>query len=159
MPFIKERLKKARQACHATLLDVAESIGVQESTVQKYESGMIKKIDTLTVEKLARAVKCSPGYLMGWEDNQTSVIQAGGNVEKNNINSPGAKITEKAEKEPVRTLSPTEGGISGHALELVKIYESLDFERQVDVINYALKLKKELQKESSAEKDKTRRRK
>jgi transcriptional regulator with XRE-family HTH domain len=52
-----------------TLQEVADEIGVEKPTVQRYESGKIKKIDTVTVEMLAKAVGCSPAFLMGWTDS------------------------------------------------------------------------------------------
>ena len=55
-----------------TLQEVAEEIGVKKPTVQRYESGKIKNIDTLTVELLAKAVRCDPAYLMGWSEAPAS---------------------------------------------------------------------------------------
>lgn len=67
MPFNRERLKSRRVDMGITLQEVADIIGVEKPTVQRYESGKINKIDTITVEKLASAIKCSPAYLMGWQ--------------------------------------------------------------------------------------------
>lgn len=63
------RIKKKRQSLDITLKQVAESIGVQEATVQRYESGTIKNIPYEKIELLSEALKCSPAYLMGWEEN------------------------------------------------------------------------------------------
>ena len=68
MPFNRERLKQRRISMGITLQEVATLIGVEKPTVQRYESGTIKKVDTLTVEKLAAATSCSPAYLMGWQE-------------------------------------------------------------------------------------------
>lgn len=68
MPFQKERLKTRRLEIGKTLRDVAEDIGVRHQTIHRYENGAIEKIDTTTIEKLARAVQCSPAFLMGWQD-------------------------------------------------------------------------------------------
>lgn len=67
MPFNRDRLKSRRVDMGITLQEVADAIGVEKPTVQRYESGKINKIDTITVEKLASAIKCSPAYLMGWQ--------------------------------------------------------------------------------------------
>lgn len=67
MPFDREKLKGRRVDMGITLQEVADAIGVEKPTVQRYESGKINKIDTITVEKLASAIKCSPAYLMGWK--------------------------------------------------------------------------------------------
>jgi transcriptional regulator with XRE-family HTH domain len=69
MPFIRERLKQRRVDMGLTLQEIADTIGVEKPTVQRYESGKISKIDTLTVEKLANAVRCNPAYLLGWDDS------------------------------------------------------------------------------------------
>jgi transcriptional regulator with XRE-family HTH domain len=50
--MLRERLKARRLELGMTLEQVAEAIGVEKPTVQRYESGVIKKIDTITVEKL-----------------------------------------------------------------------------------------------------------
>lgn len=63
------RIKKRRQQLDVTLKQVAENIGVQEATVQRYESGTIKNIPYEKIVLLSDALKCSPSYLMGWEDN------------------------------------------------------------------------------------------
>ncbi|MEG0273394.1 MAG: helix-turn-helix transcriptional regulator [Hydrogenoanaerobacterium sp.] len=68
MPFNRDRLKKRRIDMGITLQEIADAIGVEKPTVQRYESGKINKIDTITVEKLSTAIKCSPAYLMGWQD-------------------------------------------------------------------------------------------
>ncbi len=52
-----------------TLLDVANALNVKEATVQRYESGEIKNLKHSTILELARIFKCSPSYLMGWEDD------------------------------------------------------------------------------------------
>ena len=69
MAFMRERLQLQRKAIGKTLENVATIVGVSRQTIQRYETGEIKRIDTFTVEKLAKALECSPAYLMGWTDN------------------------------------------------------------------------------------------
>jgi transcriptional regulator with XRE-family HTH domain len=76
MPFIKERLKTRRINMGLTLQEIADKIGVEKPTVQRYESGKIKKIDTVTIELLAKAVACSPAYLMGWTNSPLKFSEA-----------------------------------------------------------------------------------
>lgn len=68
MSKLTERIKKRRQELNLTLLYVAEQLGVKEATVQRYESGEIKNIKHETIVDLAHILKCSPAYLMGWQD-------------------------------------------------------------------------------------------
>ena len=65
---IQERIKERRTALGLTLLEIAELLNVKEATVQRYESGEIKNIKHETIVALAEILKCSPSYLMGWED-------------------------------------------------------------------------------------------
>lgn len=65
---LQERIKERRLALGLTLLDVANLLGVKEATVQRYESGEIKNPKHETILKMAKIFKCSPSYLMGWDD-------------------------------------------------------------------------------------------
>ncbi len=47
---------------------VAERAGLSAATIYRYESGDIKNMGLDKVELLAKALHCSPVYLMGWED-------------------------------------------------------------------------------------------
>lgn len=69
MSILNERIKQRRLALNFTLLYVAEQLGVKEATVQRYESGDIKNIKHETITQLANILKCSPAYLMGWENS------------------------------------------------------------------------------------------
>ena len=69
VPFMRDRLKQRRIDMGLTLQEIADIIGVEKPTVQRYESGKISKLDTLTVERLSDAVRCNPAYLMGWSDS------------------------------------------------------------------------------------------
>ena len=62
------RIKEIRKSKGMTLLQLAEMLGVSESTVQRYESGNIKNLKYETIVALAEFFGCSPGYLMGWEE-------------------------------------------------------------------------------------------
>lgn len=68
MATIQERIKSRRLQLKLTLEDVANALGVNKSTIQRYESESIKKLPTDVVPPLAKVLKCSPLYLMGWED-------------------------------------------------------------------------------------------
>ena len=69
MPFMRDRLKKRRLDMGLTLEEVARELDVERPTVQRYESGKIKNISTSTLERLAKSLRCSPAYLMGWSDD------------------------------------------------------------------------------------------
>ena len=60
------RLKELRKQNNMTLLEVANLLGVTESTVQRYESGVIENLKYDTIVKLSNLYCTTPAYLMGW---------------------------------------------------------------------------------------------
>lgn len=71
--ILTERIKTRRLQLGLTLADIAEYLGVAESTVQRYESGATTRIGYITMEKLSAVLKTTPAYLMGWEDTDNSL--------------------------------------------------------------------------------------
>lgn len=65
---ICEIMKQRREDLGLTLDDVAQQVGVNQSTVSRWESGQIEEMKRGKVEKLADALKLSPAMLMGWDD-------------------------------------------------------------------------------------------
>lgn len=65
---IGERIREKRKNKNYTLEQLADEIGVTKSTVLKYENGSIA-IPSDKIEKIAKALKTTPAYLMGWADN------------------------------------------------------------------------------------------
>ncbi len=74
---LHERIKKCRQECGMTLMELANALGVREATAQRYESGEIKNLKQTTVLEMARIFSCSPAYLMGWEENGENMANEG----------------------------------------------------------------------------------
>lgn len=71
LAIIHQRIKERRNALGLTLAQLADSTGVKEATAQRWESGVIKTIRYDTIELLSEVLKCSPQYLMGWDNNLT----------------------------------------------------------------------------------------
>ena len=69
MKSIGERIREKRQNLGYTLEKLANEIGVTPSTILKYENGSIN-IPSDKIEKLSIALKTTPAYLMGWEDER-----------------------------------------------------------------------------------------
>lgn len=61
------RIKERRLAKGLTQEELAEKVGLQKSTIAKYESGRIENIKRSVLAKLADALESSPVYLMGLE--------------------------------------------------------------------------------------------
>lgn len=66
---VQEIIKSRRLELGLTLKDVAKVLGVAEATVSRYETGDIQNMGIDKISNLARALHCSPAYLMGWTDD------------------------------------------------------------------------------------------
>lgn len=64
---IGERIKARRLELGLTLEDVGKKLGVNRSTVKRYEDGKTQRIRQDTLEKLAVVLDTTPEYLMGWD--------------------------------------------------------------------------------------------
>lgn len=70
------RLQEARIKSGLTLEEVGAKVGKSKSTIQRYESGHVSRLDNEMISKLADAVRVSPVYLMGWtEINPTNTVE------------------------------------------------------------------------------------
>lgn len=65
---VQDIIKRRRLELDLTLKQIAKALGVSEGTVSRYESGEIQNMGIDKIEALSRVLRCSPGYLMGWED-------------------------------------------------------------------------------------------
>ena len=70
-----EKIKALRDQRGMTLEQVGDLVGVGKSTVRKWESGQIANMRRDKIALLAKALGVTPGYLMGWEE-QDSAQQA-----------------------------------------------------------------------------------
>lgn len=66
---IGQRLKSRREELNLTQGYVAKKVGVAIQTIYKYENEIVTNIPLDRLELLASALRVSPAYLMGWEDN------------------------------------------------------------------------------------------
>lgn len=73
--FDNERLRQRRLDMGMTQEEVGEVVGITRSAVQKHEKGIIKNVACSTVELFAKALRCSPAYLMGWTDDSRTEEQ------------------------------------------------------------------------------------
>lgn len=69
---IYERIKVRRKELDLSADDVAHALGVSRATIYRYESADIEKLPITILEPLSKVLRCSPGYLMGWENNVDS---------------------------------------------------------------------------------------
>ena len=66
---IKERIKIQREKLGLSYTDIAEFVGVNRTTIMRYEKGATEKMPISLIQPLSEILQCSPMYLMGWTDN------------------------------------------------------------------------------------------
>ncbi|MDR5604015.1 S24 family peptidase [Staphylococcus coagulans] len=67
---MKPDIKSRRKELNLTLEQVGDLVGVGKSTVRKWETGDIENMKRDKIVKLAKALRVSPSYIMGIEDEQ-----------------------------------------------------------------------------------------
>lgn len=67
---MKPDIKGRRKELNLTLEQVGDLVGVGKSTVRKWETGDIENMKRDKIVKLAKALRVSPSYIMGIEDEQ-----------------------------------------------------------------------------------------
>lgn len=76
---VGERIKKRRRKLKLPITTVAEALGKDKTTVYRYESNFIEDLPSSVIEPLARALRTTPAYLMGWSeeltDKQLEILQ------------------------------------------------------------------------------------
>ena len=68
------RIKSAREDLKLTKRELAKRIGVHESSINKYEKGLVD-IPLSKISELARVLKVTEAYLMGWEEKVSQTSQ------------------------------------------------------------------------------------
>lgn len=74
---VGERMKARRKSLGISADKVAEALGVSRSTIFRYEKGDIDKVPSEQLEPIARVLKTSVGYLMGWVEDPGVVMPGG----------------------------------------------------------------------------------
>ena len=75
MKSIQEKIKARRLKLGLSLEDVAKELGVNNTTVMRYESKSIARMPLDVIPPLAKILKCSPEYLMGWEEENLTEVK------------------------------------------------------------------------------------
>ena len=73
MTDISFNIKKFRLQKGLTLLELANKLGVSESTIHKYETKRIKNIKYDTIVQLAEVLEVTPQELMGWDKKENTI--------------------------------------------------------------------------------------
>ncbi|MFN0604420.1 helix-turn-helix domain-containing protein [Facklamia hominis] len=66
---IGERINYLRTREKISADDLGKMVGVSRATIYRYENGDIEKFPIELLDPIARALRTTPEYLMGWDDN------------------------------------------------------------------------------------------
>lgn len=66
---IGRRIKQRRKELNLSADELANKIGKDRATVYRYESDQIENLPIMVIEPLAKALKTTSAYLMGWTDD------------------------------------------------------------------------------------------
>ena len=64
---IGENIHRRRIELGMTLEEVSKQVGVSRQTLSRYETGVIGNIPSDKIEALAKALRSTPAYIMGWD--------------------------------------------------------------------------------------------
>ena len=67
---VGERIKSRRKEIGLSAEQVAKELVVSPATVYRYESNDIMNMRIDKLEPIAKALRTTPAYLMGWEDDK-----------------------------------------------------------------------------------------
>lgn len=68
---IIDRLKYSIEVSGLSYVELEKKTGIAKSSIQRYASGVTKKIPIDAIQEIAKAVGVSAAYIMGWESNAT----------------------------------------------------------------------------------------
>ena len=66
---VGERIQARRRQLGMTAEELADKIGKTRTTVSRYETGYIEKLPSSVLVPIAKALRTTPAYLMGWEED------------------------------------------------------------------------------------------
>ncbi len=75
--MVGSRIKKRRLETGITQTELADKANISKQTLYKYENNVITNIPSDKIEMIARILNCSPGYLMGWENDTDNAYNQG----------------------------------------------------------------------------------
>lgn len=83
---VGQRIKNRRKDLGITVDDIAAQLGRNRATVYRYESNDIENLPTTVLEPLAKILKTTPAYLMGWTDDTAEFAERASNQDTENWN-------------------------------------------------------------------------
>ena len=128
-----QRIKDKREGLEMTLAELGGKVGVQASTVRKWETGFIKDIRSDKIQKLADALSVTPAYLMGWDESR--------NVNVDTVHANNGIIGHA--NAPVTINGATGEPLSKEEAEMLRIYKELSVKGRMRLLTTAMELEAE----------------
>lgn len=75
---VGQRIKQRRKELGISADKLAEVLGKNRATIFRYENGEIENLPLDILEPIANALRTTPQYLMGWEENNTAAENSSG---------------------------------------------------------------------------------
>ena len=111
---IGERIKTRRKEIGLSAEQVADQLKVSPATIYRYESSDIANMRIDKLEPIAKVLKTTPAYLMGWEDKKENDLDNDDPEELIILNRTAKKMTPEKQKK---------------LLEIAKIMFAEDFKK------------------------------
>lgn len=112
---IGQRIKERRTELEMSLEQLACKLGVNKSTVYRYETGAIEKMPISSIKPIAEALHTTPAHLLGWDQDEINDISE--------IQHDAAEYTESEEyilKDFM--LEIADMGFSNDEIEIIRKY-------------------------------------
>lgn len=74
LSIIRRRIKERREQLKYSYQNLADLTHLSKSTLQRYETGNIGNLPLDKLEILAKALECSPSYLLGWDETLGDLV-------------------------------------------------------------------------------------
>lgn len=75
MSEISDRILKLIEKNDISYGELSKITGIPKSALQRYATGETEKIPITRIHLIAKALNCSPAYIMGWEDEAFDIYQ------------------------------------------------------------------------------------
>ena len=71
---IGQRIRARRTELNMSMEQLAQRLGVNRSTVFRYETGEIEKMPIDVIKPIAKALNTTPAFIMGWDEEELDAV-------------------------------------------------------------------------------------
>ncbi|MBR0040980.1 MAG: helix-turn-helix transcriptional regulator [Oscillospiraceae bacterium] len=104
MSIVGDNIRKLRIHRGLSQTELAEAIGESKQLLYKYESGAVTNIPIAKIEAIARALRCSPESLVGWEEQKPPLPEEDEFPQVRMIARAGRKMSEEDREKMLQLL-------------------------------------------------------